>query len=105
MQDQLGKILPAGAEVASYDRGRAAMAGARAATGALRGLRAQADPVCGSSSSGGCGGAMKSNIPFNDPARASSESSPIRPVDQLSSMKRRIEVWSVWVWSTKSGRA
>ena len=36
----------------------------------------------------------------SDPRLASKEASPIRPAFQLSSMKRRIEVWSVDVWST-----
>src|SRR5262249_41912364 len=35
------------------------------------------------------------------PARSSNELSPMRPVFQLSSMNRRMEVWSVTVWSTK----
>jgi hypothetical protein len=35
------------------------------------------------------------------PAFASKEESPIRPVCQLSSMKRSTEDWSVVVWSTK----
>jgi hypothetical protein len=36
----------------------------------------------------------------SEPARLSNEWSPIRPTRQLSSMKRRIEVWSVRLWST-----
>jgi hypothetical protein len=35
----------------------------------------------------------KSNIPVNGPARASNELSPMRPVRQLCSMNRRIELW------------
>lgn len=36
-----------------------------------------------------------------DPARASADASPTRPVRQLSSMNFVTEAWSVWVWSTK----
>ena len=38
---------------------------------------------------------------FRLPAFWSKDELPIRPVFQLSSMKRRIEDWSVVVWSTK----
>jgi hypothetical protein len=47
----------------------------------------------------GCG---KFSIPPSEPASASNEPPPIRcPPSQLSSMKRRIEVWSVIALSTK----
>lgn len=42
-------------------------------------------------------GAAKSNRPVSGPALASNESLPIRPSAQLSSIKRRIDVWSVTV--------
>jgi hypothetical protein len=49
-------------------------------------------PVVGSSSTGfGFFGPWKSNIFSTEPARASNELSPIRPVPQLSSMNLRIE--------------
>ena len=50
----------------------------------------------------GLGVPVKSNM-FDQVVRAvaSYDESPIRPVDQLSSMNFRIEVWSVRVWSTK----
>lgn len=44
-------------------------------------------------------GCRKSNMPFSEPARASKEASPIRPVCQLFSMNLMIEVCSVRVWS------
>src|ERR1035437_1860811 len=43
----------------------------------------------------------KENRLFRLPAFASKEKLPMRPVLQLSSMKRRIDDWSVVVWSTK----
>jgi hypothetical protein len=42
----------------------------------------------------------KSNIEFSVPASASIDWSPMRPSFQLSSTKRRIEDWSVRLWST-----
>jgi hypothetical protein len=41
-----------------------------------------------------------SNMLMSEPARASNDEPPIRPKFQLSSMNRRIEVWSVREWST-----
>jgi hypothetical protein len=42
----------------------------------------------------------KSSIEFSVPASASIDWSAMRPSFQLSSMKRRIEDWSVRLWST-----
>src|SRR5262249_30029348 len=58
-------------------------------------------PVVGSRISLSSGPLVKSSRFKSEPACASNEWSPILPVCQLSSMKRRIDDWSVTVWSTK----
>lgn len=61
-------------------------------------------PVAGSSSNAAVrAGLAKSNRPVMlvfGAGKASNELPPSCPVPQLSSMKRRIDVWSVTVWST-----
>ncbi len=57
-------------------------------------------PVVVSSSTSRCCGWAKSSMPRIDPARASNDWSPMRPVDQLSSMNFVVEVCSIAVWST-----
>ncbi len=44
---------------------------------------------------------VKSNSEFRLPSCASNDASPMRPVNQLSSMNFVIEACSVAVWSTK----
>jgi hypothetical protein len=51
-------------------------------------------PVEGSSHRGAFAGLEKSNAPNRDPAFASNDPPPILPRFQLSSMNRRMEVWS-----------
>src|SRR5664280_7292 len=74
----------------------------------LHGQRLTGWPVAGSRKSFGCPcesaflwSSEKLKRLFRLPAFSSKEKLPVRPVFQLSSMKRRIEDWSVVVWSTK----
>ena len=69
------------------------------AAGTRTGTVAATEPSAPSSTARCCGLA-KSNMPASEPASASNESPPILPVPQLSSMNRRIDDWSVSVWST-----
>ena len=106
-RDESSQAAGAGLRTKEWPRARRAARDTTQARSARYSGRApgRGRPVSGSRKSFPASGRSKSNRPRSEPATSSNERSPIRPSSQLSSTKRRIDDWSVSVWSTKFGLA